>query len=149
MALFTKHKLQVFKNDKIILEGNRNYSDGLWDVPISTSPPLQSANAIISKNKSKQDLASYYHSCCFSPAISTFTKAIKNGNFHSWPGLQELSLYTFLQKTMATSMGHLDQERQGLQSTKPTISSLPTDIDNDFFPSKLSPPLKTHDCIAK
>ena len=36
----------------------------------------------------------------------------------SWPALQELNLYRNMKKTMATSMGHLDQEYQGLQSTK-------------------------------
>ena len=164
VATFTKNKLQVVKNNRIILEGTRNFSDGLWDVPLYKQPrkPYLSANAIINKKKSKEQLANYYHACCFSPCISTLTQAIKNGNFHSWPGLQNLSLYKHMKRTIATSMGHLDQEQQGLQSTKsykdallspasvtPSIK-LNSDITDDFFPttSKL-PVIKTHDCVAK
>ena len=88
--------------------------------------PLQTANDIINKKSTKKKLAEYYHSCCFSPCIRTFEKAIKNGNFMSWQGLQELALYKHLNRTMATSMGHLDQERQGLQSTKTLKNHLQT-----------------------
>ena len=77
-AVFTKNKLQVIKNNKLILEGTRNFSDGLWDVPLYRKPKQYlSVNAIINKTKSKEQLATYYHGCCFSPCISTFTKAIK------------------------------------------------------------------------
>ena len=163
-AIFTKTNLQIIKDDKIILEGMRNLTDGLWDVPLYNEPqPYLSANAIIQKKKSKEQLAAYYHACCFSPCISTFSKAIKNGNFHSWPGLQDLALYKHMKRTMATSMGHLDQEQQGLQSTKsykdallqPSTSkhqplqTLDNDILNDFFPSSPSPISKSYDCVAQ
>ena len=68
----------------------------------------------------------------------------------SWQGLQESALYKHLNRTMATSMGHLDQERQGLQSTKTSKNHLPqplsSDILDDFFPSTNIK--KTHDCVA-
>ena len=32
-ALFRKHDLHVFKNNKLVLKSIRNYLDGLWDVP--------------------------------------------------------------------------------------------------------------------
>ena len=58
-AIFSKEKLQVIKNDRVILQGIRNDSDGLWDVPIykTQQQPLQTANAIINKNSSKKKLA--------------------------------------------------------------------------------------------
>ena len=31
-AFFRKHDLHVFKNNKLVLNGVRNYFDGLWDV---------------------------------------------------------------------------------------------------------------------
>ena len=47
----------------------------------------QKLNVIIHKNKTKTELAQYLHAYCFSPTQSTFIRAIKNGNFISWPGL--------------------------------------------------------------
>lgn len=60
-----KHSMQVYKNDKIILTGKRNFRDGLWDVSltssIQSSPPSkpsrsssnQFANVIIHKKKTQ------------------------------------------------------------------------------------------------
>ena len=42
---------------------------------------------IITKDKSKSDLAQYLHDTVFSPSITTFAKAIKNENFITWPGI--------------------------------------------------------------
>ena len=33
-VLLNKKKLIAIKNKKIVLQGTRNYSDGLWDIPI-------------------------------------------------------------------------------------------------------------------
>ena len=47
--ILDKHKLQVYKNDNIILRGHRNVDDGLWEVPIrkttSTHNQSKSTNA--------------------------------------------------------------------------------------------------------
>ena len=32
IAIFTKHKMYILKENKIILQGHRNFNDGLWDV---------------------------------------------------------------------------------------------------------------------
>ena len=60
----------------------------------------------------------------------------------SWPALQELNLYRNMTKTMATSMGHLGQEHQGLQSTKSKAlqhflkkEELDSEIKHCFFPT--------------
>ena len=39
--LLTKSKLIAKKNNKIILMGSRNKTDGLWDVPMPQGPMLQ------------------------------------------------------------------------------------------------------------
>ena len=157
-AIFTKADMKVIKNNSVILEGKRNREDGLWDVKLEDIPsPSAKLNAIINKTQSKAKLASYYHACCYSPCISTLTQAVKNGNFNSWPGMEDQKLYNFMTRTMATSMGHLDQERQNLQSTKKnyfttTNSSaqlqINSDIENDFFPTSNSFE-RTHDCVAQ
>ena len=74
----------------------------------------------------------------FSPSLSTFTKAIKNGNFITWPGINDLNFKKLLGTTMATEQGHLDQERKNLQTTSNIPSEDNTSSDNDFFPSKIT-----------
>jgi len=44
-VILNKKKLLAVKNDKIILEGHRNYLDGLWDIPIQKTR-LQQDNYI-------------------------------------------------------------------------------------------------------
>jgi hypothetical protein len=149
------------KNIKLgnkILQGPRNRTDGLWDLKIPTTTTmhknkptttnlLHSANAIIRKDQTKTTLATYLHASAGYPAISTFTKAIKNGNFLTWPGINNLSFTKHLEKSIATTKGHLDQERKNLQSTK-IIQLKQEDDDNDTFPTSETPNSKTHEASA-
>ena len=155
---FSKEHVKVYKNKEVILTGNRNAEDGLWDIPLTKNNPTlrQHANVILLKNKTKQQLASYLHACCYSSSISTFMKAIKNGNFITWPGLDSKLIENHLQTPVATAKGHLDQERRNLQSTKndqtpviePIEKSDSPDEFTDFFPKSDMPNVRTHDVLA-
>ena len=179
-----KYYLKVKKNNTTIMQGIRNFNDGLWDIPVVKnyiqtnnyiSPPPSAimqqstfqtpsktvkqqrrnsstssiqllkreydcldslidanytdqcinkhnkishkANVILRKKQTHVDLIKYLHKACFSPTISTFSKAIKNNHFTSWPGLTVPLVTKHLPKSVATSQGHLTSERQGLQST--------------------------------
>ena len=96
-AVFSKDKLNVYLNNKIILQRTRNTKDGLWDVPFDQQEIR--LNYIVKKNQPKYKLVQYLHACVFSPALDAFTKAIKNGNFISWPGMNEIDF----KKTYQTS----------------------------------------------
>ena len=98
----------------------------------SISNDIKNMNYIIRKNKTQHDLAAYYHASLFSPAISTLTKAIKKGKFISWPGINELNFKKPLNTTIATELGHLNQERKNLRSTKFEN----TRLEKDTFPIK-------------
>ena len=90
------------------MQGHRNLDDGLWDIPIKK--PLQhKALAIITKDKTKTELIQYLHGCCFIPTPRTFLRAIKNGKFLTWPGLNITNITRFLPVFIATALGHLDQ----------------------------------------
>ena len=152
IAMFTKTNFFIFKNNNLLLQGFRNNTDGLWDVlfpVLSKQTPnvkvdktkSQSINYIIQSDKCKLDLANYFHACCFSPCISTFTKAINNGNFLSWPGINSINFKKILNTTQATLKRHIEQERKNLQTTKPT-----SDLEIDYFPQK-EPKIK--ECIFK
>ena len=86
LVLFDKQHVRIFKNNQEILKGDRNHRDKLWDINI-TKKPTHTANVIIKKEKTTSELIQYFQGCCFSPTKATFLKAVKNGNFITWPGL--------------------------------------------------------------
>ena len=75
------------------------------------------------------------HKACFSPVVSTWIHAIKQGHFATWPGLTAKAVTRHLPKSIATVKGHLDQERKNKHSTK-----LPNVPDDDMSPTPPSPP---------
>ena len=52
------------------------------------------------------------------PVRSTWLKAIKNGNFNSWPVLTYNNAAKYCPQSMETIKGHLVQSSQGFRSTK-------------------------------
>ena len=154
IAVFNKHAMHIYKNAKIILSGQRNKVDGLWDIALQnpTNKPSNvtinkqslHANAIIQKNLPKTHLAQYLHACAYSPALPTFKKAINNGQFITWPSIENLNFKHLIQDQSNIHMGHLDQERKNLQSTK-----LSTEIKNDFFPPSNIPNVKQYSVCSK
>ena len=52
-VILDKHKLLAIKKDEIILQGRRNYLDGLWDIPIQKAQ-LQADNYNFPKNRGFQ-----------------------------------------------------------------------------------------------
>ena len=106
IALFDDKMLKIYRNDKVIkeflstvksdnlvLEGNRNSRDGLYDVPF----PKLHLNYIVQKDKNKLELAQYLHGCAYSPAISTFQTCVNKGNFITWPGIDDVKFKRILE----------------------------------------------------
>lgn len=151
VAIFDKYAVNIYQQAKRILTGTRNLNDGLWDIHlpsttknIISSPSTLSLNTIIHKNMPKSQLAAYLHACAFSPTLDTFQKAINNSQFLTWPAIDKINIKKFLTDQTATHMGHLDQERSHLQSTK-----LPKDIRHDFFPTTSTPSPKQYSVCSK
>ena len=143
-----------------ILTGIRNPTSGLWQTdlqpqspPISSlTKPVYSCNALHPASTIATRMA-WLHACAFSPAKSTFLKAIKAGHFTTWPELTEKLVRKHLPESRATHKGHLDQTRQNLRSTQLVAAPMQTavhdaledDDDNDpdlvpsLEPSSLAP----------
>ena len=135
-AIFTKHNFYVVKNNSVLLEGTRNWSDGLWDIPLPNHRPKKQAedasinsnsiNYIVQKDQPKYKLAAYLHACLFSPSLSTLQKSITNKNLLTFPNIDRINFKQALGPTKSEAKGHLDQEASGLQSTKQTDDAFPT-----------------------
>ena len=89
VAFFHKDFVKIFKHNKVLLQGIRNRNDGLWDLHMTTKSmpgiPIKrhNLNVIIQRNKTKFQLANFYHGALGSPVISTLQKAINNNHFVS------------------------------------------------------------------
>jgi hypothetical protein len=149
IEFFTKQKMHVYKNKMCVLSGTRNHTDSLWDIPLATTSPSLSlaptpvfaANAIIRKDMTKTALAQYLYGCCGSPVLSTWQRAIRNGNFVTWPGIDSFSIDKHLPKSIASAKGHLGQERKNLQSTKPLQKAMTTIVSHRQIPPTKKPTL--------
>lgn len=144
-ALFTSESVTISLHGNNILTGTRD-NNGLWTIDIqppiekptrqlnllATADTIATANATTSTSTTK-DIVNFLHATCFSPATSTLIKAIENNHFTTWPGLTTNNVKKHLTKSIATTKGHLDQERKNKQSTKPKRAIL-----DDFV---ASPPI--------
>lgn len=136
----------INKNNKVIIRGQRNKTDGLWDVPIQLPPKIKeihhTSNAMINLDQTKTELAEYHHATCFSPSPSTFLDAIENGNFITWPGLNSKLIRKHLPASPNTVKGHLRQEQKNLRSTRQS-----THTTDEFAAAALDIPGETtHEC---
>ena len=57
------------------------------------------------------------HAAAGFPVKSTWLKAIKNGNFESWPGLTYNNAAKYCPRSVETLEGHIVQSSQGVRST--------------------------------
>ena len=63
----------------------------------------------------------FLHASCFSPVKSTWIKAIRNGNFATFPGLIANLVSKYLPLEILTILGHYHRFKQGIW---PTIAQI-------------------------
>ena len=126
--------MTVFLASQCILQGRRSESTRLWHVTSMCLPnlppvsiPTYFAASAISTPKAA-DLVAFAHAALFSPAFSTFEKALADSFLINFPGL---TLATLCQHpphhSIAEIKGHLDQTRQILRSTQKFPTIIPDD----------------------
>ena len=67
---------------------------------------------------SVEALVRYMHAAAGFIVKSTWLKAIKNGNFESWPGLTYNNAAKYCPHSVETFKGHIVQSSQGVRATK-------------------------------
>ena len=81
-ATFNANTVDIEHNNKIVMTGCRNRTNGLWCVDLSAqSPPTtlnNKANYIVTKTNAEK-ITRFLHGACGSPTIETFAKAIEAG----------------------------------------------------------------------
>jgi hypothetical protein len=136
-ATFSATKVHKEKQGKIILTGTRELP-GLWKttekmLETATTAPEQ-ANSVITASITTNAIK-FLHAACFSPTTATWTQAIDRGHFKSWPVPPSNTIRKLLPKSMATAMGHLDQQRKNYRSTKKQKVPKTTDSEGWITPA--------------
>jgi hypothetical protein len=147
-AIFDSTTVEIWYQNTIILNGQRDPITKLWTIPLSSQPatnhrsPLFEHQALSAYHTTNQtELIAFLHAACGSPVPSTWTKAIDNGHFATWPGLTSDLVRKQLPKSIATVKGHLNQQRKNIRSTQPKS-------DTDEQPVSDSPNERTHHVFA-
>lgn len=123
LAIFSKFDVKIVKKDTVLITGTR-LNNGLWSIPLSPatpSTPTHQANGILRLDKPKQELAVYHHVALGSPVPSTLLRAIRRGHLITFPGLTTELITKHLPKSVATTLGHQDQEARNIRSTTSTL----------------------------
>jgi hypothetical protein len=88
------------------------------------------------------------HAALFSPALSTLNHALANHWLLNFPGLSSKALRKHPPQSLATTKGHLDQQRMNQRSTKTTstVSAPHDDETSDLTPTGIDE--RSHYCFA-
>jgi hypothetical protein len=152
-AIFNKTSITITNDEthNIVAYGTKSPTDTLWtiDIPphISTSPSphphqahvaipyLQTPQAnLVVTTKTNADFVTYVHATMGSPVLSAFIHAVSAGYLNNFPRITAKMITQNPPNTIATAYGHLDQTRQGQNSTSPQTASL---TSPPFIPDSL------------
>jgi hypothetical protein len=131
-ATIDKKTIDIKYNDKTVMTGIRSPTTALWylkDMPHN-----------IDKNNIfpfYANSAGFQHAAFFSPALETLYKALKLKFISNIPGFNAEMLKKYPPQSAAMVIGHLDQTRQGIRSTK-TNDNDQIDTMDELFPMQLT-----------
>jgi hypothetical protein len=75
----------------------------------------------------------YLHAAAGYPPEETWTKAIRAGNYNTWPSLTITNVHKHHPESDVTQKGHMKCQRQGIQSTK-TLATINEDKEDQIKP---------------
>ena len=144
VATFNDTSFQFTYNNLMVLNGTKSSTDKLWLVQLPNSSTIDNPSQLQSNAShlsSDAAFVSFVHASLGSPVYSTFIHAVRSGYLSTWPRLTAAIVNAHPPLTIATAKGHLNQHRQGLDSTKQfplhdTVIDITDDItdDNDALP---------------
>jgi hypothetical protein len=142
-ATFKIDGVSIFNSaGKAILKGHSDLCTGLWRNNLRSDKPhtqIAEENNIYELHNTGA-LFNYLQKSMSSPTNSALHQAVKRGHLTTWPGLTEDAINKNLRMTPATEMGHMNQTRQNIRSTKKEIKS---DLGDDIV-TLVSSGMKIH-----
>ena len=102
-----------------VLQGCKEKGDNLWTVSAYKEEGKEEANNVYNLPLMKQSIH-YLHAAAGFPVKvkSEWIKAIKAGNYVTWPELTAEAVHKHFPESDETQKGHIRQQRQNVRSTK-------------------------------
>ena len=147
-ATFTATSMTIVHDESriIVASSTKLPTDKLWpsyqhDSNLTPIPPIALANIMV-RHEINADFVAYVHACLGSPSDSTMLRALKAGYLSEYGRITANMFSSNMPNSIATAKGHLDQTRQGSQSTtkqrKSPTKPISVDIndESDFGPEQ-------------
>ena len=124
-TIYDDYTTQVTATKPPVLVANRCTHTGLWKLPLhakqmesqTTQHTKEAINIIFDLPSARQTFL-WYHAAAGFPVKETFVKAVRSGNYATWPKLTVNLIHKYMPDSDETSKGHLKGQRQGIRSTK-------------------------------
>ena len=91
--------------------------DGKTEEADETPSTNEAINVIFDLPSARQTLL-WYHPAAGFPVKETFIKAVRNGNYATWPKLTVTLINKYMPDSDKTAKSHLKGQLQGIRSTK-------------------------------
>jgi len=146
-----KGTLTITTSEPPVLQGCKRKGENLWTVSVPTIKSTREEAANVYNLPSIAQTIKYLHAAAGYPTEDTWIKAIKAGNYISWPGLTATVVRKHFPESDETQKGHMKRQRQGVRSTKTpqTINEDKEDATEDHDSPAIPRPKKMKDAYIK
>ena len=100
-----------------ILQGNKMKGAKLWTIDGYDASTKERANKVYDLPSITQAVR-YLHAAAGFPTQETWIKAIKKGNYNTWPTITPTVVRRHFPESDETQKGHMKRQRQGVRSTR-------------------------------
>jgi len=151
---FTVDHITIHHNSNLILQGQQTPTTKLWQLDIQPTTPESThmADAAIGSATPTDmvaDMVAFARTALFSPTLSTLAEALCCGLLPEFSSLTLQWLQQHPPQSLAMLQGHMDQEQQNKNSTKPKPTSASDKCsDDDSFPEATKDGAWIHYCYA-
>ena len=131
--IYDGEKAIIKVTEEAILKAYRGKS-GLWRIPLKHNVVNENTDTVIWARPEEQEYAAhvfelpsaketirYMHAAAGFPQKDTWLRAIRAGNFATWPGVSVSAVQKHFPESEETQKGHMKSVRQGLRTTKDKI----------------------------
>ncbi len=133
VTVHKKGTLKITQWRKPVLQGWRD-ANGLWRLSRQDehkrAVQKQKKNEVAANVYSLPSITQtirYLHAAAGFPTKDSWVKAIKNGNYDTWPGLTVDNVKKHFPESVETQKGHMKKQRQNVRSTKQVVDLLSED----------------------
>lgn len=160
--IYDDYTTKITASEQPVLDAARCDDTGLWKLALhnnnedqDTRPPEHDAINVIFDLPSARQSFLWYHAAAGFPTKDTFIRAVRNGNYATWPTLTVNLIHRHMPDSDETAKGHLKGRRKGIRSTKQNIfadlieaEDVKIKIEGESSPFQPLPPTKLNDMFT-